>query len=77
MSNIGTAGALYAVTTSPASVLGAVPEDAKEKRHHLKDGKGFINPWESFKMMSTWGIIRTMIGYFMINKTLKSRADVP
>ncbi|KAI4166217.1 MAG: hypothetical protein LQ342_000103 [Letrouitia transgressa] len=72
MSNIGTAGALYAVSTSPASVLGAVPEDAKEKRHHLKDGKGFVNPWESFNMMSSWGIIRTMIG-----RRLTGTANVP
>jgi len=45
MSNSGIAASLYAATISPASLTGAVPEEAKEKRHHLKDGKGFTNPW--------------------------------
>lgn len=50
MSSLGGAGigaGLYAVVSNPAQV-GAVPEDAKEKRHHLKGGKGFINPWNSY-----------------------------
>lgn len=46
-SGIPTAGLLYACTVSPPSALGAVPEDAAEKVHHLKDGKGFWNPWDS------------------------------
>ena len=45
MSGSGTAASLYAAIISPASVSGAEPEEAKEKRHHLKDGKGFTNPW--------------------------------
>ena len=45
MSSSGTAASLYAATISPASVAGAEPEEAKDKRHHLKDGKGFTNPW--------------------------------
>ncbi|MCJ1473769.1 hypothetical protein MMC13_002420 [Lambiella insularis] len=50
MSAAGTAAALYAATISPASVTGAVPEEAKERRHHLKNGKGFINYWDSYTM---------------------------
>ncbi len=45
MSSSGIAASLYAATISPASVTGAEPEEAKDKRHHLKDGKGFTNPW--------------------------------
>ena len=45
MSSSGTAASLYAVTVSTSSISGAVPEEAKDKRHHLKDGKGFTNPW--------------------------------
>ena len=45
MSSSATAASLYAATISSATITGAVPEEAKEKRHHLKDGKGFTNPW--------------------------------
>ena len=45
MSGSGTAAALYAATISAASITAATPEAAGEKRHHLKDGKGFTNPW--------------------------------
>jgi len=38
---------LYAVVSNPAQV-GAQPEDAKAKKHHLKHGRGFENPWDSF-----------------------------
>lgn len=49
MSGSGTAAALYAATVSPASITGAVPEEAKDKKHHLKNGKGFDNPWDSWR----------------------------
>lgn len=49
MSSGMTAAALYAVTMTPPSALGAVPEDTAEKAHHLKNGKGFINPWDSWR----------------------------
>ena len=45
MSSSGIAASLYAATISSPSITGAVPEESKEKRHHLKDGKGFTNPW--------------------------------
>ncbi|KAL9130416.1 MAG: hypothetical protein Q9217_001383 [Psora testacea] len=45
MSSSATSASLYAATISQSSITGAVPEEAKEKRHHLKDGKGFTNPW--------------------------------
>ena len=48
MSSSGTAAALYAATISPASITGAEPVEAKDKKHHLKDGKGFDNPWDRY-----------------------------
>ncbi|KAL8737905.1 MAG: hypothetical protein Q9181_001242 [Wetmoreana brouardii] len=72
MSSSGTAAALYAATTSPASVLGAVPEEAKDKRHHLKDGKGFTNPWDSWKEMGGFAI-----GWAMIKRRFNGTANHP
>ena len=63
MSGAATAAALYAATISPAAIMGATPEDANEKSHHLKDGKGFLNPWDSWKEMAGLAIARAMIGY--------------
>ncbi|KAF2828860.1 Metallo-hydrolase/oxidoreductase [Ophiobolus disseminans] len=50
MSSIGGAGigvGLHAIISNPAQIA-AQPEDAKDKAHHLKNGKGFTNPWDSF-----------------------------
>lgn len=47
-----TAAALYACTMTSPTALGAVPEDTEAKAHHLKNGKGFTNPWESWVEMS-------------------------
>ena len=35
------------MTASPANQL-TRPEEADDKKHHLKGGKGFVNPWDSF-----------------------------
>lgn len=57
MSSAGGAGiasaALYAVVSNPAAI-GAKPEDAHLKAHHLDGGKGFINPWDSFRDFVGW-----------------------
>ena len=63
MSSSTTAAALYAATVSPASVTGAVPEEAKSKQHHLKGEKGFINPWDSWKEMAGPAIGWAMVKY--------------
>lgn len=42
------AATLYACTFSAPTALGAVPEESRAKPHHLKNGKGFTNPWESW-----------------------------
>ena len=49
MASASTSATLYAAVTSPAQITGAEPEDAKELKHHLKHGKGFQNPWDSYK----------------------------
>lgn len=56
------AAALYACTMSGPATLGAAPEDVEGKKHHLKDGKGFTNPWESWKEMGAFEILGTMVG---------------
>ena len=54
--------ALYAVVSNPAQI-GAQPEDAKDKKHHLKHGKGFQNPWESFISYSMPRLFGGMLWY--------------
>ncbi|MCJ1484816.1 hypothetical protein MMC06_004989 [Schaereria dolodes] len=49
MSSAAEAAVLYAVTISPTSLMGTALEEAKDKQHHLQDGKGFTNPWDSWK----------------------------
>ena len=63
MASSMTAAMLYACTVSAPSALGAVPEDAPDKKHHLKKGVGFTNPWESWVEMSGPQIARSMIWY--------------
>ncbi|TVY86763.1 N-acyl-phosphatidylethanolamine-hydrolyzing phospholipase D [Lachnellula willkommii] len=46
MSSGMTAVVMYATMTAPTA-LSAVPEETKDKAHHLKNGKGFRNPWDS------------------------------
>ncbi|MCJ1376627.1 hypothetical protein MMC20_007870 [Loxospora ochrophaea] len=72
MSSAGIAAALYAATISTSTITGAVPEDAKDKTHHLKDGKGFRNPWDSWRDFSAPGIMKAMI-----MRRLKGTANSP
>lgn len=58
MSSSSTAGILYAATVSPA-LVGDVPEEARDKRHHLKNG--FANPWDSWKEMSGPSIMGNLL----------------
>ncbi len=59
MSSSSTAAILYAATVSPASVIGQVPEEAREKRHHLSNG--FTNPWPSWRDQSGPTIMRHLL----------------
>jgi len=56
------AAALYAVTLSSPAALGSAPEDSASKKHHAKNGKGFINPWESWKDFSPVTVLGAVIG---------------
>jgi len=63
MESASTSSALYAAVTSPLQATGVTPEEAKELRHHVKGGKGFINPWDSYIEQSGWQIGRKLIWY--------------
>ena len=52
MSSSATAAILYAATVSPASISSGEPEDARDKLHHLGEGKGFTNPWVSILLQA-------------------------
>lgn len=60
MSGAGIAAGLYAVVSNPTQVA-AEPEDAKDKAHHLKNGKGFTNPWDSYVENSAFFVFRTLL----------------
>lgn len=63
MSDSAISAILYAATISSSSIAGAVPDEAKEKRHHLTHGKGFTNPWDSWRVMSGPAILKAMLWY--------------
>ncbi|KIM97398.1 hypothetical protein OIDMADRAFT_20550 [Oidiodendron maius Zn] len=54
------AATLYTYTLS-APATGAAPEVAERKAHHNKSGKGFVNPWDSWKHRSGGQIVWAMI----------------
>jgi N-acyl-phosphatidylethanolamine-hydrolysing phospholipase D len=63
MSSIGGAGistALYAAVSNPAQ-LAAQPEEAKEKAHHLKNGRGFTNPWDSYRELTLFQYMKNTL----------------
>ncbi|KAF1953505.1 Metallo-hydrolase/oxidoreductase [Byssothecium circinans] len=60
--SIVTAG-LYAVVSNPAQIA-AQPDDAAEKRHHVKGGRGFRNPWESFRELIGRAEVGSVMGWF-------------
>jgi N-acyl-phosphatidylethanolamine-hydrolysing phospholipase D len=63
MSGGMTVAAVYACSMTSPTALGSVPENSEDKAHHNKDGKGFHNPWESWKEFSPAGIMKAMIWY--------------
>ena len=74
MSSSSTAAILYAATVSSASVAGQVPEEAREKRHHISNG--YTNPWDSWKEMSGPAIMRAML-FRKLKGQLKSPDTTP
>lgn len=63
MSSASTSSALYATVSSSSRATGAVPKNTKELRHHNKNGKGFINPWDSYVDRTAPQIISALIWY--------------
>jgi hypothetical protein len=63
MASASTAAVLYASVISASQLLGKQPEDAEELKHHVKGGKGFINPWPSFTEHNAWWFMRSMLLY--------------
>ena len=61
MSGGMTAAAVYACTMTGPTALGAVPEDSEARTHHLKNGKGFTNPWPSWKETSVPEFAKAML----------------
>ncbi|KAI9690006.1 MAG: hypothetical protein M1822_009888 [Bathelium mastoideum] len=72
MSSASTSVALYAAVTSPLQAAGAKPEEAKELRHHLQDGKGYTNPWDSFHDRTAGEFIRSMLW-----RRVSGRSNIP
>ncbi|KAG9242626.1 beta-lactamase superfamily domain-containing protein [Calycina marina] len=61
MAGSTTAAALYACSLTSPTTLGPVPEDSKEKAHHLKSGKGFTNPWDSWTEFGPLDIFKGVV----------------
>lgn len=63
MSDSAISAIMYAATISSSSIAGAVPDEAKEKQHHLTHGKGFTNPWDSWRVLSGPAIMKALLWY--------------
>ncbi|QSZ30175.1 hypothetical protein DSL72_004695 [Monilinia vaccinii-corymbosi] len=64
MSNITTSNttSLYKTHISnPSTNPSSTPESSRAKPHHLKDGKGFTNPWDSWVEKSAPGVVLSMM----------------
>ncbi|KAF2398322.1 Metallo-hydrolase/oxidoreductase [Trichodelitschia bisporula] len=64
-----TRAAAYYACVVTASQLGDVkPEHGGELKHHAQDGKGFMNPWESWQMLSAPQIMKAMVSRRLLGK---------
>lgn len=63
-----------AIVSAPPSLTSAVPESAKDLAHHEKNGKGFINPWESYNDRSGWAIGWAMLMYVSTSTSIEASA---
>lgn len=79
MSSSVTAAVLYAATVSPASITGGEPEDARNKLHHLGEGKGFTNPWVSILLQAiitrSFSLLCLTVGELERNERSSHRED--
>ena len=60
MESQSTSALLYATISSPTLSIGAVPKESEELRHHVKNGTGFLNPWDSYIEQSIPQIMRAL-----------------
>jgi hypothetical protein len=79
MSSVGGAGlgaGLYAVVSNPSQVL-SQPEEAAAKAHHLKNGKGFTNPWESYTELTPFTMLWGLFMYVFPSSLLCISTNAP
>ena len=72
MASASTAAVLYATVISTSQITGAVPEDAPDLKHHVKGGKGFRNPWESYR---EWGVLQISSQMLWYNSQRKTTIE--
>ncbi|KAK7703966.1 hypothetical protein SLS57_010700 [Botryosphaeria dothidea] len=77
MSSASTSAVLYATVVSASQLTGAVPEDAKDLAHHAKGGKGFLNPWESYREMSVPQLVGSLLWRSISGKANKPNTVPP
>lgn len=53
--------AIYTATFSIPTDADTAPEDAKTRPHHVKHGKGFVNPWDSWRNVGGREIMMAML----------------
>lgn len=63
MSGPFTSPLLNAIVSASPTAPDAAPANAKELAHHKKNGKGFINPWDSFLDREPYEIFIMMAKY--------------
>jgi hypothetical protein len=53
--------AAYTLSVSGPQNATDAPADAQKKAHHNKTGTGFVNPWESWRPIPPFQIMKSMI----------------
>ncbi|GAB7353925.1 hypothetical protein MBLNU459_g4533t1 [Dothideomycetes sp. NU459] len=64
--------AFFTTITPPMRPLGAMPKGTEALKHHQKDGKGFICPWDSYREQSG-----PKIGLSMAMRKLNGKMHTP
>lgn len=72
MSGPYTSPILSAIVSSLPPSSDTSPQDVGNLAHHTKDGKGFVNPWESYKQRPG-----PAIGWAMIKRRFTGKSNVP
>lgn len=68
---------MVSVTVSELSSPLPRPEDASAKRHHNQHGKGFINPWDSFKEPRPWEFVKWIFSSQILGRGKKPDTTPP